>query len=97
MLDELENCIGFQWDDGNKGKNWEKHGVSDYEAEEIFFNDPLVTGTDEVHSKNEPRYLALGQTNARRLLFVAFTIRKQHIRVISARDMTKREINRYQS
>ena len=40
--EELENCTGFDWDDGNQGKNWEKHGVSDGEAEEIFFNDPLA-------------------------------------------------------
>ena len=35
-------CTGFDWDDGNSGKNWEKHGVADFEAEEIFFNRPFI-------------------------------------------------------
>jgi uncharacterized DUF497 family protein len=93
--DDLEECIGFHWDDGNQGKNWEKHQVFDGEAEEIFFNDPFVAGADPTHSTKERRYFALGQTDARRYLFVAFTIRKQLIRVISAREMTTRERRRY--
>ena len=97
VYDDLEQCTGFDWDDGNQGKNWEKHRVSDGEAEEIFFNDPLVAGADTEHSQQEERYFALGQTDARRFLFVVFTIRRRQIRVISARDMTKGELRRYQS
>jgi uncharacterized DUF497 family protein len=97
VYDELEKCTGFDWDEGNQGKNWERHRVSDGEAEEVFFNDPLVAGTDVAHSKKERRYFALGQTDARRHLFVVFAIRKRHIRVISARGMTKRELRRYRS
>lgn len=93
--DDLEKCIGFDWDDGNQGKNWEKHDVSDAECEEVFFNDLLVAGADPKRSKRERRYYALGQTDAGRLLFVAFTIRKNLIRVISARDMTKAELRKY--
>jgi len=96
-LDDLEKCVGFEWDDGNEGKNWEKHSVSDAECEEIFFNDPLVASTDSEHSQAEPRYLALGRTDAGRHLFVAFTIRRDLIRVIPARDMTKRELRSYLS
>jgi uncharacterized DUF497 family protein len=95
--EELENCTGFDWDDGNQGKNWEKHGVSDGEAEEIFFNDPLVAGTDEAHSERERRYFALGQTDGQRPLFVVFTIRENLIRVISVREMTRAELRRYTS
>jgi uncharacterized DUF497 family protein len=95
--DDLAKCTGFQWDDGNLGKNWDKHNVSDEEAEEVFFNDPLVAGADTRHSKRERRYFALGQTDAGRRLFVAFTIRKTLIRVISARDMTRREQRVYRS
>ena len=95
--DDLAKCTGFQWDDGNLGKNWEKHRVSDEETEEIFFNDPLVADTDEGHSKKERRYFALGQTDNGRRLFVAFTIRRTLIRVISARDMTRRERKVYES
>src|SRR5262245_13312128 len=96
-LDDLEKCVGFEWDEGNEGKNWEKHKVSDVECEEIFFNDPLVAGTDPDHSQAESRYFALGRTDAGRCLFVAFTIRRDLIRVISARDMTKKEFRSYSS
>ncbi len=97
VLDDLQRCVGFDWDEGNEGKNWEKHKVSDAEAEEVFFNDPLVAGTDMLHSQAEPRYFALGRTDAGRHLFVAFTIREALIRVISARDMTRKELKRYAS
>jgi uncharacterized DUF497 family protein len=95
ILDDLESCVGFEWDEGNEGKNWSNHQVSDAECEEIFFNDPLVAGSDVAHSSSEPRYFALGETGAGRRLFVAFTVRKNLIRVISARDMTKKELRRY--
>ena len=85
---------GFDWDAGNRGKNT-KHRVSDDECEEIFFNLPLLFGPDEVHSQQEDRHYALGQTNAGRWLFVAFTIRRAQIRVISARDMTRKERRAY--
>jgi len=93
--DDLNRCIGFEWDEGNLGKNWEKHRVADGEAEEVFFNDPLVAGADPSHSHSEPRYFALGRTDAGRFLFIAFTIRKDLIRLISARDMTSSELRRY--
>ena len=94
---DLEECTGFEWDDGNQGKNWEKHEVTDAECEEIFFNDPLIAGADPAHSKRERRYYALGRTDTGRALFVAFAIRKQLIRVISARDMTRAELRKYRS
>jgi uncharacterized DUF497 family protein len=94
-LDDLQRCAGFDWDDGNSGKNWHRHTVSDAEAEEIFFNDPLVAAVGTPRSQSEPRYFVLGRTDSGRLLFVAFTIRGQLIRVISARDMTRKEARRY--
>jgi len=87
VYDELEKCVGFDWDEGNQGKNWEKHRVSDTECEELFFNAPLVARKDPKHSKHESRYFALGHTDVGRPLFIAFTIRKNLIRVISARTM----------
>jgi len=85
---------GFDWDAGNRGKNT-KHRVSDDAYEEVFFNLPLVLGPDEAHSAQEDRYHALGKTNAGRPLFVAFTRRGDRIRVISARDMTRKERRAY--
>jgi uncharacterized DUF497 family protein len=95
--DDLEKCTGFEWDDGNQGKNWEKHGVADGVCEEVFFNDPLIAGADSGHSKRERRYFALGQSDSGRALFVAFTIRKKLIRVMSARDMARGELRKYTS
>ncbi|MEX0881202.1 MAG: BrnT family toxin [Thermoanaerobaculia bacterium] len=90
--DPLEDCVGFDWDDGNLEKNWERHRVLFWEAEEIFFNEPLVIMPDRKHSIPEPRYLALGQTDSGRLLFISLSIRRSLVRVISARDMTRREV-----
>jgi uncharacterized DUF497 family protein len=85
----------FEWDDGNADKNWERHRVSWAECEEVFFNRPLVVAADQLHSETELRFYALGQTDAGRLLFVVYTLRGERIRVISARDMTRREKKGY--
>ena len=84
-------CTGFDWDDGNRDKNWEKHGISDTECEEVFFNQPLVVRHDSSHSDDEQRFWALGQIDDGRKLFVAFTLRHNLVRVISCREMTRRE------
>lgn len=90
-LNILKECIGFQWDTGNSDKNWISHQVTKSECEQIFFNQPLFIGNDEAHSKIEIRYYALGKTDDERKLFIVITIRKNLIRVISARDMSKQE------
>jgi uncharacterized DUF497 family protein len=89
-------CTGFHWDKGNLLKNWEKHRVSAPECEQVFFNKPLIAGSDKKHSKQEARYFALGQTDIGRLLFVVFTVRNNLIRVISARDMNRKERKVYE-
>ena len=91
-MDKLMNsCIGFQWDKGNSEKNWEKHKVTKNECEQVFFNLPFLVEEDTEHSISEKRWYFLGQTDSRRFLFIVFTIRDQLIRVISARDMKKKE------
>ena len=92
----LAACEGFDWDDGNIGKNWTKHGVTDWECEEVFFNRPLALASDSAHSRTEARYYALGQTDRERLLSVAFTIRDGRVRPISARDANARERRIYE-
>jgi uncharacterized protein len=94
--DPLAECTGFDWDEGNLDKNWEKHGVTFWECEEVFLNRPLVVRPDEEHSRGEKRDYALGRTEADRLLFVAFTIRRKLIRPISARAMTTKERRAYE-
>jgi uncharacterized DUF497 family protein len=86
MLD-VQIIDGFDRDEGNIDKNWIKHQVTNSECEELFFNLPLLLADDKRHSREELRYYALGQTNFNRWLFIAFTIRDNKIRVISARDM----------
>lgn len=91
MID-LNLVTGFEWDAGNARKN-EKHGVTAAEAEQIFFNQPLLLMGDPKHSQQEPRIHALGQTHSGWLLHVTYTLRGggSSIRVISARDMHRKE------
>lgn len=86
---------GFDWDSWNINKNKEKHNVNFAECEEAFFNSPIVVGEDKKHSDSEERHYMLGKTDSGRLLFIVFTIRKNKIRVISARDMSKKERSVY--
>ena len=96
-MDELLRCTGFEWDEGNTDKSWVRHKVRWSECEEVFFNHPLLVLADDRHSAQEPRYYGLGRTNAGRLLFVVFTIRRDLVRVVSARDMSKRERREYRN
>jgi hypothetical protein len=91
----LRQCTGFAWDIGNIDKNWLKHKVNPTECEQIFFNHPLVIQDDIIHSKTEQRFYALGKTDLKRTLFIAFTVRNNLIRVISARDMSRKEREAY--
>jgi uncharacterized protein len=96
MID-FAGIAGFDWDEGNARKN-EKHGVSMAEAEQVFFNAPLLLLTDDKHSQKEARHHALGRADDGRLLHVSFTLRKSGslIRVISARDMHRKERTIYE-
>jgi uncharacterized DUF497 family protein len=92
----LAGLTGFEWDEGNLSKNWEKHKVSALECEQAIFNKPLIALPDERHSESEPRFYALGQTDNGRRLFIVFTARSDLIRVISARDMSRKERRIYE-
>jgi len=82
---------GFDWDEGNQQKNWRRHGVAWWECEEVFFNQPLYVFQDQFHSLTEERFYLLGKTHNKRLLFMVFTRRNSRIRIISARDMNRKE------
>jgi len=86
----------FDWDGGNAEKNWLRHRVSQAESEQVFLNLPLVVAEDELHSGTELRHYALGRTDAGRLLFVVYTLRGGKVRIISARDMIRRERKEYE-
>jgi uncharacterized DUF497 family protein len=96
MID-LAAITGFDWDHGNARKN-EAHGVTMAEAEQVFFNVPLLLLDDARHSISEPRHHALGMSDEGRLLHITFTLRHagRSIRVISARDMHRKERSIYE-
>lgn len=94
---DFSTIQGFEWDAGNLNKNRDKHHVLNGECEEVFFNEPFFTYFDESHSISENRYYVLGETNDTRYLFIVFTIRNNLLRVISARDMQKKERKIYET
>jgi uncharacterized DUF497 family protein len=87
--------LEFDWDKGNIGKNI-KHKVKDKEAEEVFFDEKKKTFKDKLHSKKEERLRVVGKSEKGRLLFIVFTVRKNKIRIISARDINKKEVCLYE-
>lgn len=91
MKNILERCEGFQWDSGNDTKNWTVHKVSDSECEQAFFNKPVIVTQSVKAGSNENRWCLLSRTDSNRKLFLVFTIRGKLIRIISARDMSKKE------
>ena len=83
--------LNFEWDEGNDRKNYDKHDVSQEEAEQVFFDESLLRLEDTDHSISERRFHALGVTRAGRALHVTFTLRGTKIRIISARNMSRKE------
>jgi hypothetical protein len=95
---DWKQATGFDWDDGNSRKSERKHVVSQPEAEQVFFNQPLLVLEDSKHSQKESRYHALGTTDDKRFLHITFTLRVSGtlIRIISARDMHRKERKVYE-
>jgi len=91
----LNKPIEFDWDKGNSGKNLARHKVTDQECEEVLFDNGKKILKDVRHSGKEERYILLGKTKQQRLLFIIFTVRNTKIRVISARDINKKENKLY--
>lgn len=86
----------FKWDENKAAKNLAKHGVSFEEAKTVF-DDPLyVDFYDPDHSVDEERYLIVGESDRRRLLIVSYTERRNSIRIISARVVTRAEREAYE-
>jgi uncharacterized DUF497 family protein len=91
VKDAFDGVVGFEWDEGNTGKNRIAHAVENWECEQIFFNQSLLVLDDPNHSLTEKRWAALGRTDSGRPLVVVFTVRGNRVRIISARDMNRRE------
>jgi uncharacterized DUF497 family protein len=87
----------FEWDPQKAQINQEKHGVSFDEASTTF-KDPLsLTIDDPLHSRDEERLVHIGLSYKNRILIVVHTERGDNIRIISARNATKRERKYYES
>lgn len=93
---KLPKILTFEWDEGNLDKSYEKHGITPKEAEEVFVSEELYVKRDVVHSQMEERYIAFGKSFQGRDLFVIFTFRKDAIRIISARRMYRKEVEKYE-
>lgn len=86
----------YEWDENKAVKNLAKHGVS-FAGAKTIFDDPLyVDFYDLDHSEDEERYLIVGESNRGRLLIVSYTERRESIRIISAREVTKSEREAYE-
>lgn len=96
IQDLFNQALGFDWDLGNIDKNLFKHKVTNQECEEAFLDLNAFVTADVFHSTVEPRYQLLAR-NKKRYLTIYFTHRKNKIRVISARDMNKKEKKQYES
>lgn len=92
----LNKIKEFEWDSGNLDKSYKKHGITPKEAEESFLDEHLLLLNDSKHSKSEKRFIALGRTTEDKLLFAAFTIRNNKIRIISVRLANKKERREYE-
>jgi len=93
---ELPDPIAFEWDKGNREKIWIKHTITIEECEEVFQDDNVFIQEDPIHSRAEERYILIGRNKRLRYLFIAFTLRNNCVRVISARNMHKKEVFFYE-
>lgn len=93
---DLPEPVEFEWDEANKKKIWLKHKVSAEECEEAFAGQEVFSQPDELHSQKENRYILINKTKKSRFLFIVFALRKNKVRVISARSMHKKEQNFYE-
>lgn len=89
------SALEFEWDRRKAEANFAKHGVSFEEAASVF-GDPLGRiVSDPRHSQGEERLVLPGLSNVQRLLAVMFTDRRETIRIISARRVTRSERRNY--
>lgn len=85
----------FDWDHGNLDKSRWKHDVTPEESESVFLDKDAYIFSDVRHSETEERFVILGKSDKNRHLFIIFTVRKNKIRIISARRMHQKEVKKY--
>lgn len=93
---DFSKITGFEWDKGNVDKSYQKHGITPNEAEEIFFDEDQLVFEDKKHSLKERRFDIIGKSTKSNILFIAFTIRRNKVRIISARKASFKERKKYE-
>ena len=88
--------MDFNWDDAKAESNERKHGVAFTEAMTVFADPLSVTGYDPHPADDEDRFLTMGMSVNGRLLLVSHTDRGDLVRIISAREATRRERKDYE-
>ena len=91
------DVVEFEWDKGNIDKNYRKHGISPNEAEEVFLDEWVAIKPDFTHSRGEDRFIAIGTSSTKQILFIIFTLRNSRVRIISARVANKKERSIYEN
>lgn len=94
-LSLLNGVTGFEWDEANI-MHIAKHDVTPEEAEEVFSDKNNVLIEDIKHSLVEKRFIIIGKTQKGRLLYQVFTRRGNKIRVISSRNINRKEVELYE-
>lgn len=89
--------MNFTWDLRKAQSNLKKHRVSFNEATSIFGDSLAATMADPDHSLAESRFVTIGVSSLRRLLVVCYAEESDTVRIISAREATRHERNRYES
>lgn len=92
----IPDTLEFEWDKGNRHKSYQKHGISQTEAEEIFEDENILIVPDIKHLQKEARMLAVGKTVLGRTLFAVFVVRKTKVRIVSIRPMHQKEVAKYE-
>jgi uncharacterized DUF497 family protein len=89
-------ALKFDWDKGNLDKSYIKHGIEPKQTEEVFVDGESIVLPDVRHPLKEDRFITVGRTLSKLYVFVVFTFREYKVRVISARKMHKKEVERYE-
>jgi len=92
---DFARVVGFEWDAGNLTKNLVTHGITNEEAEEIFFRRPVLAETTRPRDQ-EKRWFVIGPSEEGRIVRAVFTVRNRKIRIISARVASRKERQNYE-
>lgn len=95
-MSDRRKIKNFEWDEGNINKSYQKHGITPNEAEEVFLDQDILISESIKYAETEKRFEAIGRITKGDILFLAFTIRGNKIRIISARKANIKERIKYE-